>query len=96
MNREGVIMTTEKKLTRSSSDKMLCGVAAGVAEYFDIDPVLVRLAFVLLTLADGVGVLAYIALCIVMPEQTSSPAQAPIERDTAAETEFVPLGTNGH
>lgn len=86
-------MATEKKLTRSSSDKMLCGVAAGVAEYFDIDPVLVRLAFVLLTLADGVGALAYIVLCIVMPEQTTT-AQKPAPRDVAEEIEFVPLGTN--
>ena len=58
---------TEKRLTRSS-DRMLFGVASGVAKYLNIDPTLVRLAFVLFTLLGGPGVIAYIILLLVMPE----------------------------
>jgi len=56
-----------KRLYRSSSDKMLAGVAAGLAEYFSIDPVLTRVGFVVLFLSGGFGILAYIVLWIVVP-----------------------------
>ena len=56
-------MTTE---LRRSADKRLAGVAGGLAEHFDIDPTLVRVAFVIGALM-GAGVLAYIVLWIVMP-----------------------------
>lgn len=55
----------EKRLYKSSTNKMIDGVCAGIAEYFNIDPTLVRLGAVLLGLS-GSGVLAYIiAACIV-------------------------------
>ena len=66
-----------KKLFRSSTDRKICGVCGGIAEYFGIDPTLVRVAtatlvrlgVVLLScLAFGTGVLAYIIAAIVMPE----------------------------
>ena len=50
------------KLYRSRHDKMLAGVCAGIAEYFDIDPTLVRLGFAIFVFAYGSGILAYI-LC---------------------------------
>jgi phage shock protein PspC (stress-responsive transcriptional regulator) len=60
----------EKRLVRSSTNKMFAGVCAGLADYFNIDPTIVRLAFVILFLAStGVPVgLIYIVLWIVMPE----------------------------
>jgi len=58
-----------KKLYRSSKDKMLGGVAAGLAEYFDIDPTLVRVLFVLTFFFGGSGLLAYIIMWIVVPEE---------------------------
>ena len=61
----------EKKLTKSQ-DKMISGVAAGIAEYLEIDPVFMRLAFVLLMLAGGPGFIAYIILMIIMPEPSSA------------------------
>lgn len=61
--------TNTKRLTRSSHDKMLGGVAAGIANYFDIDPALIRIAFILITLLGGSGVLAYIILWIVLPPE---------------------------
>lgn len=58
------------RLAKSPTDRMIAGVCGGLGEYFDIDPVLVRLIFVLLAFT-GVGVLAYITLWIVMPERSS-------------------------
>ncbi len=56
-----------KRLYRSRDERMIAGVAGGLAEYFGIDPTLVRLAFVAFTLAGGSGVLAYLILAIIMP-----------------------------
>ena len=59
-----------KKLMRSSSDRMVGGVCGGLARHFDLDPVLVRLAFVLFTIFKGSGVLLYLLLLILMPLDT--------------------------
>lgn len=56
-----------KRLYRSSNDSMIAGVAGGLAEYFGIDPVIVRIAFVVVTISGGFGILAYILLWIVVP-----------------------------
>lgn len=58
---------TMKRL-RKSYDKKLCGVCAGIAEYFNIDPTIVRLAWLLLVLCAGTGIWAYIIAAIVMPD----------------------------
>ncbi len=57
-----------KKLYRSRTDRMVAGVAGGLAEYFNIDPTIVRLAFVLLALAGGPGLIIYVIMWIVVPE----------------------------
>ena len=57
-----------KRLYRSLTDRKFAGVAGGLAEYFIMDPLLIRLAFVILTLAGGGGFLIYIILWIVTPE----------------------------
>jgi phage shock protein C len=57
----------EKKLTRAQDDQMLTGVSSGLARYLGIDPVLVRLFFILLTLSTGYGLVFYILLAILMP-----------------------------
>ncbi|MBN1318142.1 MAG: PspC domain-containing protein [Anaerolineales bacterium] len=59
-----------KKLVRTEKDRMLGGVCGGLAQYFNIDPVLVRLAFVLLTIYQGSGLLLYFILLILMPLDT--------------------------
>lgn len=56
-----------RKLTRSSTDKMLGGVCGGLARYFGVDTTLVRLVLVLTVLFAGVGPLAYLILWAVMP-----------------------------
>lgn len=55
-----------QQLTRSETDKRIAGVAGGIAQYFDVDPILVRVAFVVAGFM-GFGVLLYIVLWIVLP-----------------------------
>ncbi len=57
-----------KKLRRSATDKTVCGVCGGVAEYFGIDSVIVRLLLVFFCLLGGSGVIAYIIAAIIIPE----------------------------
>ena len=59
------------KLTKSVSDKKLAGVCAGIAEYMDMDPTVIRVLFVILSLVSAAfpGVLAYIILAVVMPDR---------------------------
>ena len=56
-----------KKLMRSSTDKRIAGVCAGLADYFDMDPTIIRLVWVLFLICGGTGLLAYIILWIVLP-----------------------------
>jgi len=58
-----------KKLYRSTTDKMLGGVAGGLAEYFNIDSTLVRVLFIVVVFLGGGGILAYIILWIVVPQK---------------------------
>lgn len=59
-----------KRLTRSVNDRIFAGVCGGLAEYFDFDPVLVRIAYAFLTLFTAFsGLIFYIVLWIVMPEK---------------------------
>ena len=60
---------SQARLTRSSTDKIIAGVCGGLAEYLEIDPVLVRLAFIVLFFASGIGIPIYIILWIVMPQE---------------------------
>ena len=65
-------MTTNppRRLTRSTSDKMIGGVAGGLADYFTIDPLVVRIGFAVATLFSGAGLLAYLALLIFVPSDS--------------------------
>ena len=68
----------ERRLYRSRSERVIWGVCGGLAKYFDIDPTLVRIIFVLLALANGIGILGYIILAIVVPlegSKTSEPRE---------------------
>jgi phage shock protein C len=56
-----------KRLFRLKNDKVLFGVCSGIATYFGIDPVIVRLLWVLFAFCGGAGVLAYIVAAIIMP-----------------------------
>jgi phage shock protein C len=58
-----------KRLKRSVSDKMLAGVCGGLAKYFEIDSTLIRLAFALLAIFAGTGVIAYLVMWIIIPKE---------------------------
>ncbi len=58
-----------KRLTRSSSNKVLCGVCGGVGEYLGLDPTVVRLLFILFAFMAGGGILTYFIMAIVMPDE---------------------------
>ncbi len=58
---------SDKRLYRSRIQRMLCGVCGGIGEYFNIDPTLIRLVFVLFGCTGG-GILAYIIAAIIIPD----------------------------
>ena len=60
---------THGRLHKSSSDKKIAGVCGGIAEYLGVDPTFIRLAWALLILGWGSGVLAYIICALVLPEE---------------------------
>ena len=62
----------KKKLYKSNDDKKLCGLCGGIAEYFELDSTVVRLARVLFTVLGGSGIIAYIIAAIVMPKMSEN------------------------
>jgi phage shock protein C len=59
----------EKRLTKSTTNKMLAGVCGGIAEYLEVDATIVRAGFVILALMGGPGILLYIILALVLPSE---------------------------
>jgi phage shock protein C len=76
-----------KRLTRNPNNKIVAGVASGLADYFGIDATIVRILFVLLLLPGGLSPLLYVLLWILMPER--QPAQI-IEHGTAEPYQYDP------
>lgn len=60
----------KKRLYKIENGKKIDGVCGGIAEYFDMDPSLVRLAWILFTALGGSGIIAYIIAAIVMPKKS--------------------------
>ena len=58
-----------KRIYKNREKKMLCGVCAGLAEYFNIDPTIVRVLWAVVSLGYGIGLLAYIVCAIVFPDK---------------------------
>lgn len=57
----------EKRLYKSNTDKKIDGVCAGIAEYLNLDPTVIRLAWILFSVLGGSGILAYIIAAVVIP-----------------------------
>jgi phage shock protein PspC (stress-responsive transcriptional regulator) len=72
-----------RRLTRSSSDKVLGGLSGGLGRYFDIDPIIFRIGFVVLALAGGAGVLGYLAGWVLVPADPET-GEEPADRSKAA------------
>lgn len=60
---------TMKRLYRSKKERMIAGVCGGLSEYFDVDPVLIRAVFALSAFMGGMGIVVYILLAIITPEE---------------------------
>jgi phage shock protein PspC (stress-responsive transcriptional regulator) len=60
-------MIKKKQLTKSSENKIIFGICGGLGEYFGLDPILFRLAFIILSFAGGGGVLIYLLLALFIP-----------------------------
>jgi phage shock protein C len=56
-----------KRLYRSETDKVIAGVCGGLSEYFNIDPVIIRILFLLIALPGGISILVYFVFWIAMP-----------------------------
>lgn len=65
-----------RRLSRDTGNAILGGVASGFAEYFDLDPTLVRIGFIILGLLQGIGVVAYLVCWVLMPRKDQVPVQA--------------------
>ncbi len=71
----------ENRLVRYTDDKMVFGVASGIAVYLNMDPAIIRLLFVILSLMGGPGIVAYIVLAVLMPEEGGVTAAAHVFDD---------------
>ena len=59
----------DTRLFKSRYDKKLCGVCGGIAQFFNLDSTLIRLAWIIFTCLGGSGIIAYIIAAIIMPEE---------------------------
>lgn len=89
----------QKRLFRSRKDRVLAGVSGGLATHLNTDPVIIRVAFVALTLAGGGGILAYIIMWAIIPKEPVSfvkpDEQVPFESEMAS-TEEATISSNSN
>lgn len=69
----------KKRLYRIKEGQQIAGVCGGIAEYFGVDPTIVRLVWALIALCAGTGVLAYIVCAFVIPEKTDEDDYVTVE-----------------
>jgi phage shock protein C len=80
-----------QRLVRSRSERVVAGVCGGIGRYLGVDPVLLRIAFIVLALANGLGVIAYVVAWVAVPEER--PGQQPATaREPRRETGRLVLG----
>jgi len=69
-NREKIMNSTVRQLFRSTQNRMIAGVCAGIGEYANVDPTLIRLAAVaLLFVSGGTAIVAYLIMALIIPEE---------------------------
>ncbi len=84
-----------KRLFRKQDNRLIAGVASGVGAFVNLDPVLIRLGFVLLALFNGVGILIYLALWVLLPKEdtmavsTREHVQENIDEIQRSATDFI-------
>jgi len=82
----------DRRLRRSERDRLIFGVCSGLGEYFDVDPVIFRLAFVPATITGGIGLLAYIILAILLPGPEAGAGTAASSAGTATRQRTREIG----
>ncbi len=65
-----------RRILRSRDERMIAGVAGGLAAYFNIDPLIVRLGFALLSMFNGIGIMLYLLLWLLLPNEDSVAADS--------------------
>jgi phage shock protein PspC (stress-responsive transcriptional regulator) len=85
-----------KRLYRITDGSMLAGVCNGIGAYFNVDPTLIRLAFVFFAIVWGTGVLAYIVLAFVVPEAVTAEEKAAASGSPATAQEFIKRAREGY
>jgi len=80
---------SERVLRRDQHDRVIGGVCAGLGRYLGIDPVLVRIVFVVLAVAGGSGVLAYLLAWVLIPEERPGDAASPVPPPAAGGSQVV-------
>lgn len=87
---------TTTRLTRSETDHIIAGVCGGLASYLGLDPVLVRLAFIVLLVASGIGLPIYIILWVIMPrdDTLNEPNADIIQKNIAEMGQTMSSGVN--
>jgi phage shock protein C len=91
----------QSRLMRSETDRMLAGVCGGIAAYLGVDPVLVRLGFVVLLLASGIGIPIYLILWLIMPTESQAAPEIRLVNEESYEdpsnfkARFSPAATVG-
>lgn len=83
----------ERRIYRLRTDRVLAGVASGVARHFKTDPVLIRVIFVALGLVGGGGLLAYIILWAIIPEEPYLNFDSPVNESASAVDPEYPINT---
>ena len=77
-----------KKFYRSSKDKVFAGVCGGIGEYFNIDPVLVRVLFFILLFVNGIGLILYLLLMLITPKEPTTIEMMDAENKDRTEEEL--------
>ncbi|KND47160.1 MAG: Stress-responsive transcriptional regulator [Parcubacteria bacterium C7867-004] len=81
----------EKRLYRSRTNKVIAGVLGGIGEYYDTDPVIIRLVYLLATFATGIvpGILAYLVAMLIVPVAPPFVPSTPASAEAVHDTETV-------
>lgn len=69
--------SSPRTLTRSTTDRKISGVSGGLASYLGVDPLLIRIGFVVTAITSGVGLIAYLAMMVLVPSEDAVPEAAP-------------------
>ena len=72
-----VMNSSPRTLTRSTTDRKISGVSGGLASYLGVDPLLIRIGFVVTALTSGVGLIAYVAMMVLVPSDAHSGGVTP-------------------